>query len=168
MVRRFIESLVALALVPLIAYAADDGAKKPTQFQKFAKYIPFNQPIDKIEIPQYDKQGVQIALMRADVAWRIGEGNLRMEMLEIQVFEEGVLAMTLTTPRARYDIDRRLLRSDAPTKMVRHGKPALTTQGRGLIFDLDSQVGSFLEGTTTRLSVSRSRSKSNPKPLKQP
>ncbi len=162
-------ALVFALLVPVVTLAKDDSdhpklkpsVKKADNFKKFAKYIPLNQPIDKIEIPQYD-EGMQTALLKAEVAWRVSETKFRMEMLEIQVFKNSVLVMTLTAPQARYNVDRGILASSAPSKIVHHGKPGLTALGHGMVFDMNRRIGSLLNGTSMELSVARSKSVKTP------
>ena len=143
------------------------AGKKTANFERLVKYIPLNEPIDQIEIPQYE-EGLQVALLKAAVAWRVSDTKFRMEMLEIQVFENGEPVMTLTTPTARYNLKRRILASRSPSKIVHHGEPGFTSHGQGMVFDLNRRVGSLLKGAHLEISVPPSKSKSESNSAKSP
>ena len=127
----------------------EDSSKS---IQKLLAMVPLHAPISEIRLPQFDKDGKQIALIKAAVARRVNDSKFHFENLEIELFRNSVKVGLITTAQARFDMKSRILASDVRTTIKRsEGRTTIQTQGTGLVFDVDQQIGSIIRDSETQL-----------------
>ncbi len=150
-------------LVCVVLASASLHAQKPANensgesMQKLLTMVPLHAPIRKIRLPQFDKEGKQIALIKAAVARRVSESKFHLEELEIDLFADGVAVGVITTAQARFNMKSKILASDVRTTIERSvGKTKFRTEGTRLVFHVDKQIGSILRNSKTQLTLPKS------------
>lgn len=96
-----------------------------------AQTASFDQ-IESFRIPQYDSEGNKVSLLTGRHAKQLDNGEVEITGVNLELYDKGVLAATLTAPKCTYNEGKGVAYSRSEVKMTR-GNVVLT--GKGFTYD---------------------------------
>jgi lipopolysaccharide export system protein LptC len=97
----------------------------------WAQSTSFDQ-IESFRIPRYDNEGNKVSLMTGEHARQLENGEVEITGVHLELYEQGELSATLTSPTCTYNEKKGLAYSRSDVKMTR-GNVVLT--GKGFTYD---------------------------------
>lgn len=152
--------MVGLLLHSSAGYADTDGqiqapvseravASEPSGNERsFDIPIAAGQDVVGLRAPSYNAQGELIFLLTADAARKLEESLLEFDRMRVDFWDEERKPMSLTMPKARYDLSQKLLYGNDGALIERED---FRLQGHSLEFDLESQSGNLFGEVTMRV-----------------
>ncbi len=100
--------------------------------------FPAGQVFQGIQIPNRNANGRLLSLISAKTAKRIGDRDIEMENLAIEIHNEDGTTFHVAMPHAVFNFDTRLLTSDTPTTIKRDD---MIIDGDKAVFDVKKRFG---------------------------
>ena len=91
--------------------------------------------ITGFRVPDYDDQGALRAQLYGGHAKVLGDGDVEITNLKIEMFREGSVAMTVFAPRCLFNLETRQARSDGRV-LIESG--LMTIAGRGFLWSAEA------------------------------
>jgi len=107
--------------------------------------VPEGQDVMGIRIPHHNANGELIMLITAEVARRVEEGEIEMERMKIDLWDEERAHSWLAMPKSRFHMGNRILSGNEGAVIERDD---FTIEGQNLEFDLAAQKG-IMRGKVT-------------------
>jgi len=107
--------------------------------------VPEGQDVMGLRIPHHNERNELIMLITADVARRAGEGEIEMERMKIDLWDDDRSHSWLAMPKSRFHMANRILSGNDGAVIERDD---FTIVGENLEFDLGAQTG-IMRGKVT-------------------
>jgi len=107
--------------------------------------VPEGQDVMGIRIPHHNMNGELVMLITAEVARRVEDGEIEMERMKIDLWDEARAHSWLAMPKSRFNMGTRILSGNDGALIDRD---EFTIEGENLEFDLASQKG-IMRGKVT-------------------
>lgn len=132
-----------------IAFAEGDdtsaAAQVPDDAEAISIPVPEGQDVMGIRIPHHNMNGELVMLITAEIARRVEDGEIEMERMKIDLWDDDRAHSWLAMPKSRFNMGTRVLSGNNGALIERDD---FTIEGENLEFDLASQKG-IMRGKVT-------------------